>query len=399
MESTHYFKTSSSLVRDLNLLMTGYFENTAIKPEFRIFKFISSKFYNSSKKILNNLDMLTNTSDFSKSKILIKELSNKRTLTEEEYTSIQINLNLDLFNFYEKIKFKDFFEKKEVSLQDFNTWKNKFSNKKVKRNILQIREILRKSSLIKEILLSGSFASNDYISKWSDVDIIIVMNQESKYYTETKFKELRYLFQKAEKLIYKIDPLQHHTFFVISETSFNNYSESYFFPISMLENSVPLLNKLDKISFRYKNYFDISFKKFENKILFFKNLQNVSKFQSNPYLLKDLISQALNIPFTYLNAKGIYCSKKDSFKLAKNLLKTNHWKNFSKWEEMRINWGNSMYIPKFINSIETRQIYFRLFLSKPTKKEEVDALNYLVAKTCLLLDEMKKDIGTKKNET
>ena len=245
MESTHYFKTSSSLVRDLNLLMTGYFENTAIKPEFRIFKFISSKFYNSSKKILNNLDMLTNTSDFSKSKILIKELSNKRTLTEEEYTSIQINLNLDLFNFYEKIKFKDFFEKKEVSLQDFNTWKNKFSNKKVKRNILQIREILRKSSLIKEILLSGSFASNDYISKWSDVDIIIVMNQESKYYTETKFKELRYLFQKAEKLIYKIDPLQHHTFFVISETSFNNYSESYFFPISMLENSVPLLNKLE----------------------------------------------------------------------------------------------------------------------------------------------------------
>ena len=398
MKEKENIKATLQLVNELNLMMTGYFENTAIKPEFRLIKFFSNKYHNPSKKLRIHLDNLSNSKQFVNSRKLIAKLINKNTLTDEEYNSLQIKISLDLLNFYENKKFPDIFQRKKIKLREVIEWEHKIKDIETKNKLIKIGEIFENNSLVKEVILCGSFASNDYIPKWSDVDITLILSKKSTNYTPENFKKLRILFLKAEKLLYLIDPLQHHTFFILNEISFNNYSESYFFPISMIENGIPLLNRINEISFKYSNFPDVSLRKLENKIKYFTNVENVLKIESNPYLLKDLVSHVLNIPFSYLNAKGIYCYKKDSFSIARKLSESKYWGDYSGWEKIRKEWDTKMYIPKFINSIELRQIYFKLFIKIFNKKNELISLSYLLNKTNLLLNDLGNDVGILKNE-
>jgi predicted nucleotidyltransferase len=171
------------------------------------------------------------------------------------------------------------------------------------------KKIMKIKPYVVDVLIHGSIATLDY-SPWSDYDLIIIIKDKSITSINTLIK-IRRNIVKINKLLYLNDPLQHHGFFIISESDLFNYDENYL-PIDTIRNGVSMFG-VDKIIIFKIN----SNKKYwQNKLLkLIYELKSIDVSSLNIFTWKLFCHNMLLIPSLFLETQGIYVYKKHSFEL------------------------------------------------------------------------------------
>lgn len=204
--------------------------------------------------------------------------------------------------------------------------------------VIQLKKYL--AHTVKDYLygayVHGSLATGEEIA-YSDFDALLIIKNDVFENTD----KLAYVCSKvldSKKILYEYDPLQHHGFFILTELDLNHYCQEYF-PTVLFDHAKSLfhdkgLNLLFKIRPSSKE-----------GVIIFKNLANAIKgklerknYPKNYYELKLLLSQFMLMPALYLQAKGQYVFKKESFELARKEFTTNDWEIMDEVTKIRSEW-------------------------------------------------------------
>ena len=210
------------------------------------------------------------------------------------------------------IELNSFPGKKDVILKtmDYNIWFDKKSKKGNDFSALLriIDNITKNERYIFDLLIQGSFATLDYTS-WSDLDLNLIL-KKGIIYDISSIIDLRKKLIRINKLFFLNDPLQHHGFFIIPIEFFDDYHEEYL-PLVVFKQSVSLFNKnyiLNVNSFSNEYYIQWLLNGINSIEI---NLQQNKKYSN--YELKLLFHQILLIPSFFLESKGIFLYKKNTF--------------------------------------------------------------------------------------
>ena len=206
--------------------------------------------------------------------------------------------------------------------------------------------VLKLSSLMQKELnnnlfgayLHGSLATGEEI-KYSDFDALIIL-KDSVFEDKKSLSTAALKLNRLIKIMHEFDPLQHHGWFVLTESMLKNYPVAYF-PIELFKHSVSLL-PLNGLSFdvscdQNKTDFEAPFLQLSNELL--KKLQHKYRPQ-NSFALKSFLSEFMLLPSFYLQSKNkeaVY--KKNSFELAKKYFSDEEWNIMNQVSEIRKDWN------------------------------------------------------------
>lgn len=160
----------------------------------------------------------------------------------------------------------------------------------------------------------GSIGNSEEVP-YSDFDGIVILKSSCFVNKEVLFRVVKALKETAHMML-KMDPLQHHGWFVLCEKDLLDYPE-YYFPHELFLHAACLFgNSHLTIHLRaagYHNEFMKGFNHLSDSIL---NKIGSKKFLENRYGFKNLLSEFMLLPAVYFQAKtgkGIF--KKLSFEL------------------------------------------------------------------------------------
>lgn len=200
-------------------------------------------------------------------------------------------------------------------------------------NILELIKLVERSDIKTHfIILHGSYADGSNIN-YSDFDGLIIYNDID---VNEKNKTDKFIKQSL-KLIYKIDPLQHHGWFVINKSQLSNYPQDYF-PYEIFEYSKSLTGEEIEFEIDVPDNSDYinSFKSLKKHLL----ITIEEKKPENLYRLKSFLSGMMLMPGLYIQAKiNKGCYKKDSFALAEKDFSAEQWLPIEIASKMRQGWN------------------------------------------------------------
>lgn len=187
--------------------------------------------------------------------------------------------------------------------------------------------------------IHGSLSTMDY-TEYSDLDTLFIIKEEALEDPE-QIKELEKLFIKSLKYLHEFDPLQHHGHFLLIESDLKFYNQS-FLPLSALELSTSILGKGNNLRIYVRNSEDESRLRFIESIKVIRRYANEADKLRNFYYIKGFLSHFMILPVLFLQLKGEYVSKKDSFNILKKKLPPNIWECMEKVSAIRQDWNQTM---------------------------------------------------------
>lgn len=98
--------------------------------------------------------------------------------------------------------------------------------------------------------LHGSFGDREYVTNYSDVDMVLVVSKETLVDSDALF-ELRRKLQPLARHYYYIDPHQHHETMVIAEPELRAYNRAYL-PPAALSRSTSISSLREQLTFRIR---------------------------------------------------------------------------------------------------------------------------------------------------
>ena len=161
----------------------------------------------------------------------------------------------------------------------------------------------------------GSYATQDFKKNWSDLDTMIILNENAFRDVKT-LKYLQKLFLKLSQLVFFIDLFAHHKFFFITNEDLNYYPQT-FLPVVVYQNAWDLLNKNGELNIYLREDKREKMMKIFNFLKHFKDRFVNNKTRRNIFFFKDDLSRLMLLPSLFLQYKNIYVCKKDSFDLVK----------------------------------------------------------------------------------
>ena len=339
-----------------------------------IIQFLTNNGYNFSNSIgkfnkINNF----NSNNFAS---LLSELYKDFRLAKKASTKLKSKNKLKGFNIKN-------FKKDLIYIQPLANLQN-YVNRKLKNELLAF-------------YLHGSFATDDYVKGWSDVDIFAIVDKEIVENSKLLL-ELRDKFYIQRKFFLQIDPLQHHGCMIISECDLDYYPET-FFPINAMNYAKSLLDadNVNKIKVRSSIYESINtFFWFVN---YFRKLHIEKIYRMNSYSTKFFLHSITLFPTLYLQARGINVYKKHSFQAAKKDFPKELWKPIEKVEKIRRNWVPLKVLPfvktfAYINPMLWYQINSKFFNISKSNNINVKYLAEEMHKTSdYAWDKIKKELN------
>ncbi len=207
------------------------------------------------------------------------------------------------------------------------------------RYVLQMTDYLNKYLYddLFGVYVHGSLGTYEEIS-YSDFDALVIIRNE----VLENHKRLSYVAKKlydARKIMHKMDPLQHHGWFVLTESDLIDYPQTYF-PWEIFKYARSLLPDKGlniKLSFDHgKQDYKTPFLELALGIRF--QLEN-NGYPGNMYQLKGLLSRFMLLPALYCQArdrKGVF--KKFSFDAARKDFLASDWAIMDEVSDIRSNW-------------------------------------------------------------
>ena len=321
---------------------------------YPLIKDVSKENKNKIKKLFTIIDYLNNKNyDFSNS---INNFKKYRAINSKNFAALLSSLYKDFGNIKKDKIIKKVMTKKrckEFLISDYEDEQyikpvfdlKDFAEKKLKKYLLGF-------------YLHGSLSTKDYIAGWSDLDTLAIINKKT-INNSKDLLALRDHLYKSRRFFYLIDPLQHHSHFILTEYDLDYYPEAYF-PLVLFKYSKSFFNsdKIKKIKTRNDSIEKI------NALFYFVNyfreLHLNKKYKLGSYNAKFLLHAITLFPTLYLQAKGIYVYKKYSFGIAKKDFNSKDWRIIREVENIRKTWSGTKtcFIKKYcrINPLLAYQI-------------------------------------------
>jgi hypothetical protein len=192
------------------------------------------------------------------------------------------------------------------------------------------------NDVILSAYLHGSLGTNELIN-YSDFDGIVILNHQTFATTKSLYRTA-ILLKQSELIMKKMDPLQHHGWFIATDKDLTNFPVSYFPPA--LFKHCCCIHGDSELTVSYappsKDEAVNNFKKHCRHLL--SNLNN-ENYLTNYYDLKSLLSGFMLLPSFYLqikNTEGVF--KKDSFELLRQQLSVKEYEVMDVVSELRQHW-------------------------------------------------------------
>jgi hypothetical protein len=183
------------------------------------------------------------------------------------------------------------------------------------------------------LTVSGSIAS-DEITNYSDFDGVLIYD-EIEFTDYNSASKLKKLIEQINLTAHLQDCFQHHGVLVISKSELLDNSDAIIYHL-IKESKLIYGDSKFQINNRNKSNYSNSFNKL--KVSIQNKLDQEDKWH-NQYFFKNMLSELLLLPCSYLQSKNQnYISKKDSFDLIKNQLPSNETSLIRKLENIRTNW-------------------------------------------------------------
>lgn len=231
--------------------------------------------------------------------------------------------------------------------------------------ILELKEYVSSDlkGYVVDFLIHGSLSTLDYSLGWSDLDTLVIVRGDT-IKDPLALIDFRKKLAVAQKILYKIDPLQHHGFIYCTELELEQYLE-YCMPLEVLEESKSLLgDSLLSIKHNRSNALGSYFfeqktrtleKAFKEGVLYHhqyegKYLQENYKDMNTMYQMKYFLSLVMSLPIFYLDAIGEPSYKKDSFQKLKSLF-VDDWDIIERASKVRMKWSKEESHPYIGNDI------------------------------------------------
>lgn len=182
----------------------------------------------------------------------------------------------------------------------------------------------------------GSHGVGDPI-EYSDLDVLAIIN-ETALTDEGALGQVMWCLYRARKYMYRIDPLQHHGWFILTSDDFMDYPE-HEFPMVLFGRSASLFDDLGTkvpISGINRTMMRQSFDNLANQVL--RTLASGNSAR-NLYTMKSLLSEFMLLPALFLQAKtweGVF--KGDSFRIARRHFNEEEWAVMDEISKIRSSW-------------------------------------------------------------
>lgn len=171
-------------------------------------------------------------------------------------------------------------------------------------------------NFIHSFIIHGSYATQDFISDWSDLDTMVIL-KDRVFDSAVNLMKVKRVFLKLGLLCYWVDPLAHHQLSFITEFDLNYYPQS-FLPLPSYENGM-LLSGVQQLRFSLR---DDAFERAANVEKFrawFRRKVSHLNWSRNQYDWKNDLAHVFMLPSLILQASDIYVYKKVSFAKIKEL--------------------------------------------------------------------------------
>jgi hypothetical protein len=172
---------------------------------------------------------------------------------------------------------------------------------------------------------------------YSDFDALVILKDEVLA-DKDKLTDVAFHLNEARRFMFQMDPLQHHGWFVLTESDLKDFPETYF-PAVLFQHAKSLFKdqglELNLCIDAEKQNYTIPFKKLGHAIE--KKIKN--QRPANMYQLKNLLSEFMLLPALYVEArdqKGIF--KKFSFESAQKDFSSEEWRIMNEVSLIRQQW-------------------------------------------------------------
>jgi len=316
---------------------------------------------------------------------------NKKFLSSNEYAIVLSTLYNEFYDNLEKFKIKT---KLKIiyknKIRNFRVWKEGI-NKEFLNPLLEIKRYLDSElrRYIHSFYLHGSLSTNDYVEGWSDIDTLIILKRETVE-NPIALLEFRKKISQILPRLYLIDPSQHHGFFIVCEQELKFYPQHYF-PLELFKYSTVFLEPSSNILFNIRDDQRERMEVFINFVNYFRDVYNNKKVLKSVFTWKLYLAKIMLLPTLYLQAKGKYCYKKNSFEIVKKEF-INDWYSVEKATEIRKNWKNPnsliLYIQKNVAKLKNPYIPMMLLYIPKFKMINDDELENLKKEAFILSEKM-----------
>jgi predicted nucleotidyltransferase len=240
------------------------------------------------------------------------------------------------------------------------------------------------------VVLHGSQADGQ-LTGYSDVDALVIVKDNVLMRQQDLIAAAR-LLNRLRIHFHRIDPLQHHGWFVMTEKDLLNFPQQVL-PIEVVREAC-VLTGATKLMVQVDDGIRLSHvQTFVTAVNRMEKLLSKGKLPHSAFTLKSLLSEFMMLPVLYLQAKmkkGM--SKRDSFALARHDFSERAWKSMDTVSAVRRIWlfTPNMFQKKFLYGTSGFSWKMRktIPLSLPlTLKKEIEAINY--QEMMVLVHEMK----------
>ncbi len=186
----------------------------------------------------------------------------------------------------------------------------------------------------------GSLAIGEEVA-YSDFDGLIVVKAEV-FSNARRLSHVARKINHTREIMLRIDPLQHHGWFVLDESDLAHYPETYL-PSDVLKESRSLLSDNEETIYLYPELNTDYYYPLKELCRHLRKKTQISGQPVTLYQLKSFLSEFMMLPALYIQArdrKGIF--KKYSFTEAAKDFKEEDWSIIEEVSRMRSQWPTEM---------------------------------------------------------
>ncbi len=231
-------------------------------------------------------------------------------------------------------------------------------------------------------LIHGSIGDRNYCKGYSDLDTLLVLNRDTVADSASLRKFARVCYSSLVDL-YRFDPLQHHGHMVLTAIDLDNYPETWL-PQAAFADARVIIMPAGTVMLRIRDSRPEGRSAFEEDVDYFRLLDARQWAPRDAYEFKYFLSILMLLPTRYLQAKGIFCTKRQSFDLARSSLPTSAWEAMDYATQLRASWpfGRSGLVDSLHSVPGVLNVQKTQFLQHAAVRNECRALLYRFSARC-----------------
>jgi len=210
-------------------------------------------------------------------------------------------------------------------------------------SVPEVKDFAKKASSVSGIyslVIHGSLATMDY-TEFSDIDTFVIFGRNLEEYPEFLLEAIHDLYL-ASSYFYRFDPFQHHRYFACLESELQCYNQS-FLPVEVFKHGISLVGP-QSIEFKtYDSRLSHVYMLHQSLRYVLKETLNLRQTDfTNKYRWKYYLATIYLLPVLYLETRGIYVYKRESFVLIKNWVDQELHNYLDRCSILRADWNKTL---------------------------------------------------------